>query len=100
MRERVKIAVLKRLWGRKLYGVFRRARTAYFMFLLYAGLMTRARLDEIAAKKHISIAEMIAALDRIPRRYRLARYNLAEQMRFVKIMKKHERNNGNHQIHP
>jgi hypothetical protein len=100
MRERLKIAVLQRLWGRSLYGVFRRARTVYLMFLLYAGFMSRQRLDEIAAKKHITMSEMITALDRIPRRYKLARYNLAEQMRLVKTMKKHERDNSNNTIHP
>ena len=85
MRETIKIAVLKRALGRNLYGVFCRARTVYLMTLVYAGLMTEKRLNEIAAKKHITMHEMISALDRMPHRY-----SYAESLRFVRIFKRYE----------
>lgn len=83
MREHLKTAVLKRLWGRKLYGTFRRARTVYLLARLYTGWISSERLLEIAEKKHIEPKELISALDRIR-----SRSNMARNLRVVKALKK------------
>jgi hypothetical protein len=85
VRQWLKAQVLKRSLGRRIYLRFCRARTLVLVWLLYAGWLSAKRLDEIVAEKHITIAEVIAALDRIPHRY-----SLAERMRFLKILKRHE----------
>lgn len=84
LRRTLKRILISCSFGRLLYARFRRLRAILSLWLMYAGLKSADELDLLLEQEKITLKEAITALDRIPKRYKLA-----ETMRKLKSWKKY-----------